>query len=57
MKLEQALSITDLRRLAKRRLPRVLFEAIESGVLSGLREAPLGHRIAPYLRSQPTAFD
>jgi len=33
MKLEQALSITDLRRLAKRRLPRVLLEAIESGVV------------------------
>jgi isopentenyl diphosphate isomerase/L-lactate dehydrogenase-like FMN-dependent dehydrogenase len=32
MRLEQALSIGDLRRLAKRRLPRVLFEAIESGV-------------------------
>lgn len=29
---EQALSIGDLRRLARRRLPRILFELIESGV-------------------------
>ena len=32
VKVENSLSISDLRRLAKRRLPRVLFEAIESGV-------------------------
>lgn len=30
--IEQALSIGDLRRLARRRLPRILFELIESGV-------------------------
>lgn len=32
MKVSEALSIADLRRLAKRRLPRILFELIESGV-------------------------
>lgn len=32
MKAEQAISISDLRRLAKRWLPKMLFEAIESGV-------------------------
>ena len=32
MKLEQALSIADLREMARRRLPRILFDAIESGV-------------------------
>jgi L-lactate dehydrogenase (cytochrome)/(S)-mandelate dehydrogenase len=52
MKLEQALSITDLRRLAKRRLPRVLFEAIESGVedergLVRNEEAFRGPRLLP----------
>ena len=31
MKAEHAISIGDLRKLAKRRLPRILFEAIESG--------------------------
>ncbi|MDQ0138386.1 L-lactate dehydrogenase (cytochrome)/(S)-mandelate dehydrogenase [Neorhizobium galegae] len=32
MKLEHALNIADLRKLARRRLPRVLFDVIESGV-------------------------
>lgn len=32
MKLDRALSIEDLRRQAKRRLPKILFELIESGV-------------------------
>ena len=32
MRLANALNIGDLRRLAKRRLPRVLFEVVESGV-------------------------
>jgi L-lactate dehydrogenase (cytochrome)/(S)-mandelate dehydrogenase len=52
MKLEQALGIADLRRLAKRRLPRILFEAIESGVedergLARNEEAFQGHRLFP----------
>jgi L-lactate dehydrogenase (cytochrome)/(S)-mandelate dehydrogenase len=34
MRLDQAQSIDDLRRLARRRLPRILFELIESGVES-----------------------
>src|SRR5262245_49243725 len=34
MRLDTAQSIDDLRRLAKRRLPRILFELIESGVES-----------------------
>ncbi|MBN9022833.1 MAG: alpha-hydroxy-acid oxidizing protein, partial [Rhizobiales bacterium] len=32
MRLDRALSIGDLRRMARRRLPKVLFELIESGV-------------------------
>src|SRR5882672_6383349 len=32
MSIADALSIADLRRLAKRRLPRILFDLIESGV-------------------------
>src|SRR5712671_7099779 len=52
MKPEQALSIADLRKLAKRRLPRVLFEAIESGVedergLARNEDAFHGHRLLP----------
>jgi isopentenyl diphosphate isomerase/L-lactate dehydrogenase-like FMN-dependent dehydrogenase len=52
MNLERAFSIGDLRELTKRRLPRILFEAIESGVedergLSRNEEAFQGHRLLP----------
>jgi hypothetical protein len=32
MRVQDAISFVDLERLAKRRLPRILFECIESGV-------------------------
>ena len=52
MKVGNSLSISDLRRLAKRRLPRVLFEAIESGVEDELcivrnEQAFLSYRFLP----------
>ena len=52
MNLERAFSIGDLRELTKPRLPRILFEAIESGVedergLSRNEEAFQGHRLLP----------
>jgi isopentenyl diphosphate isomerase/L-lactate dehydrogenase-like FMN-dependent dehydrogenase/uncharacterized protein GlcG (DUF336 family) len=52
MKLSEALSIEDLRLLARRRLPRTLFETIESGVedeygLSRNEEAFRSHTLYP----------
>ena len=52
MKIGNSLSISDLRRLANRRLPRVLFEAIESGVEDELcivrnEQALLSHQFLP----------